>query len=127
MSTSLPDVKRLSAPEKIYHWINVIGIPALMLLGGVTGGTADDSWAWLLFGWIALSGLIDNRIRRLVTRGFAGIGAAGCLLAFVGSIALVGVLLIATVLFFTVFWMILAGYLVLSSAYALIQDSRKVL
>jgi len=132
---------RMSNKEQLYHQANVIAVPAIILSGilmGIMGNMADlnqismgdpiasisSSLLWIIFGtsalWILISGVVNRNIEAMVTRIRNGIRKS-----FIAKAILIVVLIVAILVssLLVIGFLVLAGYLFVTSARALMTST----
>jgi hypothetical protein len=131
----------MSNKEQLYHRANVIAAPAIILSGilmGIMGNMADlnqismgdpitsfsSSLLWVIFGtsalWMLISGVINKDIKAMIIRSRNGIPKS--LIAKV----ILSLILIIAILFpslLVIGFLVLAGYLFVTSVRALITGT----
>ena len=128
--------------EKLYHQVNVVAVPAIILSGilmGIMGNMADlnqismsdpiisisSSLLWLIFGtsalWILVSGVINKNIKAIATKSLNGI-----LKSFIARVVFVTILVVAVLIspLLVIGFLLLAGYLFTTSVKALKPSVR---
>jgi hypothetical protein len=127
----------MSNKEKLYHQVNLVAVPAIILSGilmGIMGNMADlnqismsdpiisisSSLLWFIFGtstlWILVSGVVNKNIKAIATKSLNGI-----LKSFIAKVIFVTILVVAVLIspLLVIGFLLLAGYLFTTSVKAL--------
>lgn len=115
--------------QKAYHWVNVLaGLLSVMLFGVVVASNNSDqavgAFCTVYAGWVLISSLLTESLRRWILQEIVGILATSAMLGLAGSVAAIFAFIFMVPLAVAAALFVIGPYLFFSSVVVLMKNQR---